>query len=444
MKTDVVVIGGGIAGLATGALVARQGRSVVVLEKGNQPGGRAYTIEEKAFTLNYGPHAVYRPTSGVLAEILARIGQPQLPFGKPRASRSFWADGDRFGAVSDKPHEVLFNKDIFPAATRLRFAKVMAKVRFGHFDGLGEMTFSAWVERETDDAILRRWLLALATVNTYTRPAAALSAKFLLQHLQRNMFAKDYVGYLHGGWRRIYESFIAALERDGGRLATGVRVQRLETDGGRVVAAVTDDERYEAEAFVSTLPPADAPALAGEGTALHDELAQWASIDDVRALCMDLGFARRLRDDLSYVFDVERDLYFSLHSEVSPDLAPPGAQLLHAMAYLSPEEAADDAARARRKDELVGGLDRFFAGWREALVVERTLPNALVASARQTPEGMRQRVPLRSSVAANLYFANDARESALNLSEISLASAVEAADAIGVALRAAKPAPAVA
>ncbi len=64
MKSDVVIIGGGLAGLSTGALLAKQGKGVTVIEKGNQPGGRAYAYEEKGFTLNYGPHAMYLPESG--------------------------------------------------------------------------------------------------------------------------------------------------------------------------------------------------------------------------------------------------------------------------------------------------------------------------------------------------------------------------------------------
>jgi hypothetical protein len=175
----------------------------------------------------------------------------------------------------------------------------------------------------------------------------------------------------------------------------------------------------------------DAPSLAGEGTALRRELSAWAAHEDVRALCMDLGFSRRLRTDLTFVFDIERDLYYSLHSEVTPDLAPAGSQLLHAMAYLSPEEARDPALGARRKDELTAGLDRFFAGWRDALVMERTLPNVRVASSRRTPEQFgAAAVPLRARAAANLYFANDARDSAYHVSEGSLASALEVADAI--------------
>ncbi len=52
--------------------------------------------------------------------------------------------------------------------------------------------------------------------------------------------------------------------------------------------------------------------------------------------------------------------------------------------------------------------------------------------ARATPDQfVDRRVPLRSSSAANLYFAGDARDFALNLSEVIFASSMEVADAIG-------------
>lgn len=75
MKHDVIVIGAGMAGLTTAALLAAQGKHVKVIEKGNQPGGRAYTYEDKGHTLNYGPHAVYTPYSGYLARVMARLGR---------------------------------------------------------------------------------------------------------------------------------------------------------------------------------------------------------------------------------------------------------------------------------------------------------------------------------------------------------------------------------
>ena len=92
MKSDVVIIGAGMAGLATGALLAKQGKRVTVLEKGNVVGGRAYCYEEKGFTLNYGPHAVYRPYTGYLNDVMTRLGREVPKCDFPSTSRSFWAD----------------------------------------------------------------------------------------------------------------------------------------------------------------------------------------------------------------------------------------------------------------------------------------------------------------------------------------------------------------
>ncbi|MFC3300125.1 Dehydrosqualene desaturase [Arthrobacter agilis] len=52
---DVVVIGGGIGGLATSALLAREGHRVTLLEKRDQVGGRAGTWEQDGFRFDTGP-----------------------------------------------------------------------------------------------------------------------------------------------------------------------------------------------------------------------------------------------------------------------------------------------------------------------------------------------------------------------------------------------------
>ena len=113
MKYDVVVIGGGVSGLATSALLAKQGKRVVVLEKGNQPGGRAYTYEGKGFTLNYGPHAVYRPQSGFLADLMGREHERRTEFRRrPRVGV------DRREGVREAPHALVTRQRRHPFAPR--------------------------------------------------------------------------------------------------------------------------------------------------------------------------------------------------------------------------------------------------------------------------------------------------------------------------------------
>jgi phytoene dehydrogenase-like protein len=72
-NSDVVIIGGGLAGLTTAALLARSGRAVALFEQSsNEIGGRARTSEFDGFYFNQGPHALY--LSDLDAAVLKELG----------------------------------------------------------------------------------------------------------------------------------------------------------------------------------------------------------------------------------------------------------------------------------------------------------------------------------------------------------------------------------
>lgn len=52
---NIVIIGAGFGGLSAAAYLSKAGHNVVVLEKTNQPGGRARVLQSKGFTFDMGP-----------------------------------------------------------------------------------------------------------------------------------------------------------------------------------------------------------------------------------------------------------------------------------------------------------------------------------------------------------------------------------------------------
>src|SRR5882672_5192350 len=74
VNKNVVVVGGGIAGLAAAIYLARGGRTVTLFEKRRHLGGRAVTHLRHGFRFNLGPHAFYR--SGPGAHVLRELGIP--------------------------------------------------------------------------------------------------------------------------------------------------------------------------------------------------------------------------------------------------------------------------------------------------------------------------------------------------------------------------------
>ncbi|MFB9775755.1 phytoene desaturase family protein [Brevibacterium otitidis] len=95
--TDTVVIGGGIAGLASAALLAAAGHTVTLLEKNAELGGRAGLHTEDGFTFDTGPSWYLMPE--VFDHLFALLGGPNplTLVDLDPAYRIFTAPGSRSG-----------------------------------------------------------------------------------------------------------------------------------------------------------------------------------------------------------------------------------------------------------------------------------------------------------------------------------------------------------
>lgn len=70
---DIVIIGSGLGGLAAGIRLQAQGHQVTMLEKRDQPGGRAYVYEQDGFRFDGGPTIITAPQ--LIHELFALAGR---------------------------------------------------------------------------------------------------------------------------------------------------------------------------------------------------------------------------------------------------------------------------------------------------------------------------------------------------------------------------------
>ena len=94
---DVLVVGAGITGLEIGALLARDGRRVTVLEKSKAAGGRARVSQRDGFTVDYGIHLVRFGPRSALSAVCRRLGR-EVDYIRP--GPSYLLDVDRSGRAS--------------------------------------------------------------------------------------------------------------------------------------------------------------------------------------------------------------------------------------------------------------------------------------------------------------------------------------------------------
>jgi hypothetical protein len=116
-ELPVVVIGGGISGLVSAALIGKAGLPVVLLERTSAVGGRAATREKNGFCFNLGPHALYR--RGVLRQTLKRLGI-DVRGGIPTGNGGFAISGRRTHTLPVGLASLLMT-GVLPIAAKIEF-----------------------------------------------------------------------------------------------------------------------------------------------------------------------------------------------------------------------------------------------------------------------------------------------------------------------------------
>ncbi|MGA9276974.1 FAD-dependent oxidoreductase, partial [Ilumatobacter sp.] len=384
-SSDVIVIGGGLAGLAAAALVARGGHSVTVLERRGRLGGLATTDERSGFLFNQGPHALYR--GGPAWKVLSELGI-DLAGGRPTPRSRLMID-DRLQVLPTGPGSLLSSRAL-GFAEKVEFARLLTSLgKVDPFDHAG-LTAGQWIDRNVGRDRPRRLLRALVRLTTYAGDIDTLSADVAIAQLQT---AQQAVHYVDGGWQRIIKGLAA---RPGVSIETDAAVDELPDARVVIVAA-------------------GSPTLVGHLTGRAYDVGPSADVS-----CIDLGLSAPPPHD--FVIGADRPFYFSNHSTVAK-LAPEGSFVVSAMQYLTADTEPDP-------DMIWSDIDRIGID-RDDVTVSRRLHRMTAVSAIPTVEtgGRRGRPSVTATDHDHVFIAGDWVGSEGHLADASIASALAASQA---------------
>ncbi len=289
----VVVIGGGIAGLASAALLARQGYEVDLLERGDAVGGRAGSWESGGFRFDTGPSWYLMPE--VFDHFFALLGTSaaeQLdltlldpgyrvffegrPGGSPDAGRPEPIDvhPDRarnvatFEAVETGAGRALdayltSAKDAYDVAVRrflytsfeslLPLLRADVLRRAPRLVSLLARTLDRHVARSFSDPRLRQ-ILGYPAVFLGSSPDRAPSMYHLMSHLD----LADGVLYPQGGFTRLIEAIADLARAEGVRIHLGATATAITT----TAAAATAPQQGRAADDLVVRPTSPLPSRA--------------------------------------------------------------------------------------------------------------------------------------------------------------------------------------
>lgn len=432
MGKPVVIVGGGLAGLAAAIYLARGGRTVTVFEKRRHLGGRAVTTLRHGYRFNLGAHALYR--GGAAVSVYRELGIPvrgRQP--KLRAAALVGREEYRLptGWLS------LITTSLLSLRGKLDLAAALIHIRRFGGTRAGSMTLREWLDAHVSDVRARKVLEALIRLATYSDHADTESAAASLAQMK---IALRGTLYVDEGWQKLVDALHSAAVTSGVNFVTSSRVVGVQHDGSvqavelggleldadrldtqalalpEMLPEQVEGARLPAETVLLAVDPSTAAQLAGEAG------AQWSGGQPVTAACLDVALRSLPDPRRPFALGIDESLYYSVHSSFA-QLTPKGGALIHLAKYRQNEYENAAAIEV----ELEALLDRFQDGWRELVVHRRFLPSMTVANRVVTPHAPRPDV---TTGVRGLYIAGDWVGSEGMLSDASLASARAAARAI--------------
>jgi phytoene desaturase len=408
----IVVIGSGFGGLAAAVRLAARGHDVTLVEKRDQPGGRAYVYRRDGFVFDGGPTVITAPW--LLTELFQLAGRraedyitlvPVDPY-----YRIFFPDGAHFDYTGDGDQMVAAIRAFSPypgdadgyrsfiARTERIFAKGFTELAAKPFLRPTDMikivpdllrlesyrTVYGFVSRFVKDDRLRQ-VLSFHPLLVGGNPFQTTSIYALIHHLEREWG----VWFAMGGTGAVVTGLVRLFEELGGKMMLEAEVGQITTADGRATGVqLVDGQVLPADIVVCNADVAGAyqRLLTAAGRRKYTDRRLARMRYSMSLVVIYFGTDRRYRDANARALahhtiilgpryrellaDIFRrkvladdfSLYLHMPTLTDPSLAPPGCETFYVLAPVPHLGGAVDWAHAATpyRDRIMRFLEEHY------------------------------------------------------------------------------------
>ncbi|MFQ5879894.1 MAG: hydroxysqualene dehydroxylase HpnE, partial [Dehalococcoidia bacterium] len=413
-RAEVVIVGGGLAGIAAACELVDRGCAVSLVEKRPFLGGRTYSVTDQrtGAEVDNGQHVFMRCCTEY-SRLLRRLGVYERTRLQERMRVLVGNSDGTMAALESSRLPAPFH--LLPSFLRFPYLSALDKALalYGlaciklttpqQRHALDDITFYQWLvaHRQTERAIRNFWnLVALPTLNDDVHLVSADLALMVFQEGLLGGRGSADIGYATVGLSRLLAQAASDyIQAYGGRLLLARSAAGILCDGGAVAGvALADDEVLTGDFYVSAVPHHALPAL------LPEELRHspfFARIDGIGSSPIvnvhlwydrpvaDFDFAAFLDSDVQWVFNKAAILgQTTQRVTLSPKATRLGESAAKGLRNETLRSAQHDGGR-----EALGYLDISLSGARQYIDMSTTdiarrlidAVGAVLPPARQAP-----------------------------------------------------------
>lgn len=396
---EAVVVGSGVGGMCTAALLAHEGKRVLLAEKRRYLGGRFSTVDHDGYKCATGGLAV--PVGRDMEQVCETVG---VPSGVKKSTRvGMWLDGEVYDLSKGATRAII--RQVSSGEDEAR--RVIDAIDRAMKEELSDdVSFRDWLVQYTQNplihGIFQATISSLLTVNSHELPAAQYF-RFI------KVIAPLTFGFIEGGSIALWNRLADLVREAGGEVWTGAAAEHIRVAGGRVRGVRIRKDRQsrdvDAAVVVSNIGPAGTVSLLPQ-SALDSEYIERIERDMTPTAIMWLHFAsdELLMDYSAISVGCSRRVnMIDVPSLEADGVAPPGKHLYTVGA--APANSLRPGDIKSEFEEVMKDLDDIFPGFENrCTVLTRTCYRGKWPGFRTAPE---KHVGHRTPI-GNLYNVGDA------------------------------------
>jgi len=332
---DFIIVGVTFPGLLLGAMVARQGKSVLLLDRQHVAGGSISPWRREGYLSLQGIPRIRYGKKGPFADICERIGL-SLHLEPLNQAWVLDTDGKLKRITVGKPG--LLMGDFLAPLDRFSAVRVKRMCRAEKLEELEEVSLEAWFVKNKIRPSLQRYFQVLAYESTHCTDTGRISAGETLRCFRKAFEKKSYMAYPKKGWMDVLEKLEEKVKGKA-EIRWGSKVDRIVVENGKVKGVRVNGESIQADSVVSAVPCRKMIQLLARDTTTEEFIKLCKGAEPSAALIVDIALKYRIFKKKGLWFFLDPPCYGTFLSNLSHMHAPAGKQLATFVCPCSRQEA---------------------------------------------------------------------------------------------------------